>query len=60
MHVFTMKDVDRLGVAAVAAEALQAVTRGTAGVHVSFDLDVCDPAIAPAARGSPSATMRPL
>ena len=47
VHVFTMKDIDRLGVAAVAAEALQAVTRGTAGVHVSFDLDVCDPAIAP-------------
>ena len=21
--------------------------RGTAGIHVSFDLDVCDPAIAP-------------
>jgi arginase len=42
-----MKDIDRLGVAAVAAQALQAVTSGTAGIHVSFDLDVCDPAIAP-------------
>jgi arginase len=47
VHVFTMKDIDRLGVAAVAAQALQAVTSGTAGIHVSFDLDVCDPAIAP-------------
>jgi arginase len=47
VHVFTMKDVDRLGVAAVATQALQAVTGGTSGIHVSFDLDVCDPAIAP-------------
>jgi arginase len=47
VHVFTMKDIDRLGVAAVAEQALAAVTAGTAGVHVSFDLDVCDPAIAP-------------
>ena len=47
VHVYTMKDIDRLGVAAVAAQALQEVTSGTAGVHVSFDLDVCDPAIAP-------------
>jgi arginase len=47
VHVFTMKDIDRVGVAAVATEALRAVTSGTAGIHVSFDLDVCDPAIAP-------------
>ena len=47
VHVFTMKDIDRLGVAAVATEALKAVSIGTAGVHVSFDLDVCDPSIAP-------------
>jgi arginase len=47
VRVFTMKDIDRLGVAAVAEQALAAVTAGTAGVHVSFDLDVCDPSIAP-------------
>ncbi len=47
VHVYSMKDIDRLGVAAIATEALQAVTGGTAGIHVSFDLDVCDPAIAP-------------
>jgi arginase len=47
VHVFTMKDIDRLGVAAAAQKALQAATNGTAGIHVSFDLDVCDPAIAP-------------
>jgi arginase len=42
-----MKDIDRIGVAAVAAEALQAISVGVAGLHVSFDLDVCDPSIAP-------------
>jgi arginase len=47
IHVFTMKDVDRLGVAAVAERALAVVTAGTAGVHVSLDLDSCDPSIAP-------------
>jgi arginase len=47
VHVFTMKDIDRLGVAVVASEALRVVSDGTSGLHVSFDLDVCDPAIAP-------------
>ena len=46
-HVFTMKDVDRDGMAAVMERALAVVARDTCGVHVSFDLDVCDPAIAP-------------
>jgi arginase len=47
VRVYTMKDIDRLGVAAVATQALEAVAGGTAGIHVSFDLDVCDPSIAP-------------
>lgn len=47
VHVFTMKDIDRLGIAAVTEQAIAIATRGTAGVHVSFDVDVCDPAIAP-------------
>jgi arginase len=47
IHVFTMKDIDRAGIAAVAEQALTLAGRGTAGVHVSFDIDVCDPAIAP-------------
>jgi arginase len=47
IHAFTMKDVDRLGIAGVMERALAAVTNGTGGVHVSFDLDVCDPSIAP-------------
>ncbi len=47
VHVFTMKDVDRLGIAEVMERALAVAGRGTGGIHVSFDLDVCDPTIAP-------------
>ena len=47
VHVFTMKDIDRSGIASVVEEALAIAGNGTGGVHVSFDLDVCDPSIAP-------------
>ena len=47
VHVFTMKDIDRAGIAAVVEQALQLAGSGTAGIHVSFDLDVCDPGVAP-------------
>jgi arginase len=47
IHVFTMMDVDRSGIAAVIERAIQLAGDGTAGLHVSFDLDVCDPSIAP-------------
>jgi arginase len=47
VHVFTMKDIDRAGIAAVVEGALAIAGRATGGIHVSFDLDVCDPAIAP-------------
>jgi arginase len=47
VHVFTMKDIDKLGIATVMERAIAIANAGTVGVHVSFDLDVCDPAIAP-------------
>lgn len=47
VHVFTMKDIDRLGIAQVMEQALALAGDSTAGVHISFDMDVCDPAIAP-------------
>jgi len=47
VHVFTMKDIDRDGIAVVAERALAVASAGTGGVHVSFDMDVCDPTIAP-------------
>ena len=46
-HVFTMKDIDRAGIASIVEQALAIAGAGTAGIHVSFDLDVCDPSIAP-------------
>jgi arginase len=47
VRVFTMKDIDRGGIATVVEQALAIAGNGTSGVHVSFDLDVCDPTIAP-------------
>ncbi len=47
VRVFTMKDIDRVGIASVAEQALAIACGGGARVHVSFDLDACDPAIAP-------------
>ena len=47
VHVFTMKDIDRLGIGEVMERAIAIVTRGTGGFHVSYDLDACDPMVAP-------------
>jgi arginase len=47
VHVFTMKDIDREGIAAIAERAIALAGDGTGGIHVSFDLDVCDPMFAP-------------
>ena len=47
IRTFTMSEIDRRGMAAVTAEALEVVTSGTAGFHVSFDVDGCDPAVIP-------------
>jgi len=47
VHVFTMKDIDRQGIASIVEQAVNLAGNGTAGIHVSFDMDVCDPQIAP-------------
>jgi arginase len=47
IHVFTMKDIDRAGIASVMEQAIALAGGEGAGLHVSFDLDVCDPSIAP-------------
>jgi arginase len=47
VHVFTMKDIDRQGIASIIEQAVSLAGRETAGIHVSFDMDVCDPQIAP-------------
>jgi arginase len=50
---FTMRDIDERGMRSVMAEAIERATTGTAGVHVSFDLDGVDPDLAPGV-GTPS------
>lgn len=47
MTVFTMRDIDERGIAAVMGDALEIATRHTGGVHVSFDADWLDPIEAP-------------
>lgn len=47
IKVFTMHDIDRLGMGAVMEEALRIVNDGTDGVHLSLDLDGLDPHDAP-------------
>jgi arginase len=46
-EVYTMRDIDERGMRAVMEEALCAASRGTAGYHVSLDMDWIDPEDAP-------------
>ena len=48
-----MRDIDERGMRAVMEEAIKRATAGTAGIHVSFDLDGMDPDYAPGV-GTPS------
>jgi len=44
--VFTMKDIDRHGASHVIDQAIEIASRGTRGIHVSFDMDSVDPGVA--------------
>jgi arginase len=44
---FTMRDIDQLGMSEVSRRAIEVVNADTAGFHVSFDLDGCDPEVIP-------------
>jgi arginase len=46
-EVYTMRDIDERGMRAVMEEGLRAAGRGTAGYHVSLDMDWIDPEDAP-------------
>ncbi|MFM1847760.1 MAG: arginase [Pseudomonadota bacterium] len=48
LTAFTMKDIDMWGIGEIARRAFAQVTRNTKGFVVSFDVDVCDPNLAPA------------
>jgi arginase len=43
IHAYTMRDVDERGMRAIMQECIGYATDGTAGFHVSFDLDGMDP-----------------
>lgn len=47
IRVFTMTEIDERGIAVVMDEALERLNDGTAGFHLSYDLDGLDPRIAP-------------
>jgi arginase len=47
MTVFTMREIDELGMKKVIKEAIRVAGSGTYGVHLSFDVDVIDPLEAP-------------
>ena len=47
VEVFTMRDIDERGMRSVMEEALRMAGRGTAGYHVSLDMDWIDPEDAP-------------
>jgi arginase len=47
VHPFTMRDIDERGLPAVMREAINIATAGTAGFHLSFDIDSLDPSEAP-------------
>src|SRR6059058_5359944 len=46
-EVYTMRDIDERGMRTVIEEALRTAGRGTAGYHVSLDMDWIDPEDAP-------------
>ena len=47
VEVFTMRDIDERGMRTVMEEALRLAGRGTAGYHISLDMDWVDPEDAP-------------
>jgi arginase len=47
INAFTMRDIDQLGMSEVSRRVLEVVNADTAGFHVSFDLDGCDPEVIP-------------
>jgi arginase len=47
VHAFTMRDIDERGLRAIMKEAIEIAAAGTAGFHLSFDMDSVDPQFAP-------------
>jgi arginase len=47
VHVFTMADIDRFGMAEVARQTLFDILGSVSSIHVSLDIDSLDPEVAP-------------
>lgn len=47
VKVFTMTDIDELGMPTVIRQAIEVAGSGTGGIHLSFDFDGLDPEVAP-------------
>jgi arginase len=47
VHAYTMRDLDECGLRSVIREAIERASEGTAGFHLSFDMDSVDPSEAP-------------
>ena len=47
VRAFTMRDIDERGLRSVMEEAIRLAGDGTAGIHVSLDMDFVDPQDAP-------------
>jgi len=47
VYAYTMSEIDQRGLYAVIREAIEIATAGDAWLHLSFDLDSVDPAVAP-------------
>ncbi len=47
IRAYTMRDLDERGMREVVLESIRQASDGTAGIHVSFDLDAMDPDYAP-------------
>ncbi len=58
VRAFTMRDIDERGLRAVMEDAIRVASDGTAGIHISLDMDFCDPIDAPGVgtpvRGGPT------
>jgi len=47
IHVFPIDKIDRLGIRNVMEQAISIASAGTAGIHLSYDIDVVSPEFAP-------------
>ncbi|HHW03581.1 MAG TPA: arginase [Thermoanaerobacterales bacterium] len=47
INVFTMNDIDQCGMRDIMKKAIKLAGGGTSGIHLSFDMDVLDPMVAP-------------